>query len=88
NIVKQYVHVPGNPHSLSQNFLTCLAITNDKQLLVASLKGINIYNPIKDNFERISDQVSNTGSKLLNSNFINCITVEGKHIWVGTESGG
>ena len=47
NIVKQYVHVPGNPHSLSQNFLTCLAITNDKQLLVASLKGINIYNPIK-----------------------------------------
>ena len=88
DIVKQYVHVPGNPHSLSQNFLTCLAITNDKQLLVASLKGINIYNPIKDDFERISDQVSNTGSRLLNSNFINCITIEGKHIWVGTESGG
>lgn len=88
NIVKQYVHVPGNPHSLSQNFLSCLAVTNDKQLLAASLKGINVYNPIKDNFERISDQVSNTGSKLLNSNFVNCITVEGKHIWVGTESGG
>ena len=87
-IVKQYMHIPDNPHSLSQNFLTCLAITNDKQLLVASLKGINIYNPIKDNFERISDQASNTGSKLLNSNFINCIIVEGQHIWVGTESGG
>lgn len=87
-IVKQYMHTPDNPHSLSQNFLTCLAITNDKQLLVASLKGINIYNPIKDNFERISDQASNTGSKLLNSNFINCIIVEGQHIWVGTESGG
>lgn len=88
NIVKQYVHIAGNPHSLSQNFLTCLAVTNDKQLLVASLKGINIYNPINDNFERISDRASNTGSKMLNSNFINCITVEGKHIWVGTESGG
>lgn len=88
DIVKQYVHVSGNPHSLSQNFLTCLAVTGDKQLLVASLKGINIYNPIKDNFERISDQASNTGSKLLNSNFINCITVEGKHVWIGTESGG
>ncbi len=88
DIVKQYVHVPGDPHSLSQNFLTCLAVTGDKQLLVASLKGINIYNPIKDNFERISDQASSTGGKLLNSNFINCIAVEGKHIWVGTESGG
>lgn len=86
--MKQYVHASDNPYSLSQNFLTCLAITNDKQLLVASLKGINIYNPIKDNFERISDQASNTGSKLLNSNFINCIIVEGQHIWVGTESGG
>ena len=49
-IVKQYMHTPDNPHSLSQNFLTCLAITNDKQLLVASLKGINIYNPIKGQF--------------------------------------
>ena len=87
DIVKQYEHVPTNPYSLSQNFLTQLAITNDKQLLIASLKGINIYNPIKDNFEHIGDQFSNTGS-LLNSNFINCITVEGKHIWIGTESGG
>ena len=88
NMVKQYVHIPDDPNSLSQNFLTCLAVTNDKQLLIASLKGINVYNPIKDNFERINDQASNTGSRLLNSNFINCITVEGNHIWVGTESGG
>ncbi len=88
NIVKQYRHDPKDRHSLSQNFLSCLAVTNDKQLMVASLKGINIYNPIKDNFDRIGDQYYPTGSNLLNSNFVNCIYIEGKHIWIGTESGG
>lgn len=88
NIVKHYEHIPGDPHSLSQNYLTSLAVTNDSQLLIASLRGINIYNPIKDNFEHISERFSDTGNSLLNSDFINCIIVEDKHIWIGTESGG
>lgn len=86
--VKHYEHIPGNPRSLSQNYLTSLAMTNDNQLLVASLKGINIYNPSEDCFEHIGNGFAPTGTSLLNSDFINCITVEGKHIWVGTESGG
>ena len=40
NVVKQYQHDSTNPYSLSQNYLTDLAITNDKQLLVATLRGI------------------------------------------------
>ncbi|WP_300699884.1 two-component regulator propeller domain-containing protein [Bacteroides sp.] len=88
NIVKHYEHIPDNPYSLSQNFLTSLAVTSDQQLIIATLRGISVYNPLKDNFERISDSFSETGSSLLNSNFVNCITVEGKHIWIGTESGG
>ncbi len=88
NIIKHYEHIADNPHSLSQDFLTGLAVTVDKQLLVASLKGINVYNPIQDDFDHITDQSSGTGYSLLNSNFINCILVEGKHIWLGTESGG
>ncbi|EJX09076.1 two-component system sensor histidine kinase/response regulator, partial [gut metagenome] len=88
NIVKHYSYEANNPHSLSQNFLTSLAITQDKQLIVASLKGINVYNPIQDNFYRIKKHNSNNGHNLLNSDFINCILVEGRHIWIGTESGG
>ncbi|MDO4163083.1 MAG: two-component regulator propeller domain-containing protein [Bacteroides sp.] len=88
DIVKHYEHNPGDPHSLSQNYLTSLAMTNEKQLIIASLKGINIYNPITDNFERIDEQASHKGTRLLNSDFINCINIEGKHIWIGTESGG
>lgn len=88
NGMKQYRHNPSDIHSLSQNYLTDLAITNDKQLIIATLRGINIYNPITDNFERFACDLPNSNSNLLNSNFINCMLTEGDHIWFGTESGG
>lgn len=88
NVVKQYQHDSTNPYSLSQNYLTDLAITNDKQLLVATLRGINIYNPITDDFERIAYDLPGNDSNSLNSNFINCILAEEDHIWFGTETGG
>lgn len=89
DIIKQYQHDPNNPQSLSQNYLTDLAITNNKQLIIATLRGVNIYNPMTDSFERIaSGGLPNTNSNLLNSNFINCILSEGDHIWFGTETGG
>lgn len=88
NVVKHYQHSPVDPHSLSQNYLTDLAITHDKQLIITTLRGINIYNPIMDNFERITCDLPNKGSNLLNSNFINCVLTEEDHIWFGTETGG
>ncbi len=88
NMVKHYEHESDNPHSLSQNFLTALAVSKDKQLLVATLRGVNIYNPITDSFERLTHEKSYTGRNTLNSNFVNCILVDDEHIWFGTETGG
>lgn len=88
NAIKQYQHDTSDPYSLSQNYLTDLAITYDKQLVIATLRGINIYNPMTDNFERIANDLPDNGSNLLNSNFINCILTEEDHIWFGTETGG
>lgn len=88
NVIKQYQHDASDPHSLSQNYLTDLAITHDKQLIIATLRGINIYNPMTDNFERIANDLPDNGSNILNSNFINCILTEEDHIWFGTETGG
>lgn len=85
-VVKEYHHSPQDPNSISHENVTTLAITNDKQLIIGSLGGLNIYNPIKDNFEQIS--INQPQSQLLNSDFINCLLVENNHIWVGTESGG
>lgn len=88
NAIKRYEYNPTDPHSLSQNYLTDLAITNDKQLMIATLRGVNIYNPMTDNFDRIAYNLPNGGVNILNSNFINCILTNGEQIWFGTETGG
>ena len=80
---KHYSHVSSDPSSLSQNFITGLAVTSDKRLIATSLRGINIYNPITDSFERIG-----VDSPLLDSDFINCVKVCGDDVWLGTESAG
>ena len=87
NVVKHYQHSSGNNRSLSQNYLTDLAVTANKQLIISTLKGINIYNPISDDFELITySQTEN--KKLLNSNFVNRLLTDGNRIWLGTETGG
>lgn len=87
DLLKHYQHTNNDHRSLSQNYITDLAITGDKQLIVATLKGANIYNPITDSFEQIAQEGLSTGNKL-NSNFVNCLLVDGNIIWYGTETGG
>ncbi|GHT08734.1 two-component system sensor histidine kinase/response regulator [Bacteroidia bacterium] len=86
-LIKQYHYEKDRESSLSQNYVTDLAITNDKQLIVSTLNGINIYNPITDDFEPVTQDNTLTQSSL-NSNFVNCLLVDGDILWVGTETGG
>ncbi len=85
--LKRYMHDDNNPTSLSQNLITDLAKTADHQLLVATLKGLNFYDPITDNFIRI-DRDEKGMSNTLNCNFINCLLTDRDLIWIGTEAGG
>lgn len=87
DILKRYYYDGNNPRSLTQNFISDLAITAEKQLLVSTLRGINVYNPVTDDFEQILQDSKNPGN-ILNSNFINCMMIDRDIIWIGTESGG
>ena len=73
---KRYAHDPGNPRSLTQNFITGLARTGDGETVAVSLHGVNLFNPVTDDFERIGGEV------------INCIKVNGDQILLGTETTG
>ncbi|MDR0894478.1 MAG: response regulator [Prevotellaceae bacterium] len=86
--LKEYLHHPDQPGSLSQNFPTDMTFTADKQLLIATLRGINIYNPGTDDFDHLTTMPPGSGQTGLNSNFVNCLLVIGETIWIGTESGG
>ncbi|MDL2222416.1 hybrid sensor histidine kinase/response regulator, partial [Parabacteroides sp. OttesenSCG-928-N08] len=86
-ILKAYHHQREEPRTISQNYITDIVVTQDKQLIAATLQGINIYNPMSDDFERISQERHPTGSSL-SSNFINCMLVDNEIIWIGSETGG
>lgn len=82
---KHYGHDPSDPHSISQNYISALALAPDKRLIAASLKGFNVFDPIDDSFDRVS---SDSDPSVLDSDFINCLQVYGGDIWMGTESAG
>lgn len=81
----RYVYEAGNANSISQNMITALEMTNDGTLVVATLKGFDFLNPKTGYIERISHSLNESE---LNSDFVNCLLIEGKNLWVGTEAGG
>ena len=85
--IRSYFHNEADPHSITQNFITNIYITSDHQVLVSTLNGLNLYNPISDCFTSIvQDEKENL--KTLNCNFIHCVLCDGSTIWIGTEAGG
>ncbi len=87
NIAKMYVHNEADTMSISQNYVNTLAVSPDKRLIAGTLQGLNVYNQINDNFERIHQSYPEQPGSI-NNNFINKIYVDGERIWIGTEGCG
>lgn len=86
NAIKWY-NYHGTSRSLTQNHITGLVVTDEKQLLICTLRGMNVYNPVTDDFEQIMLDPKNINN-YLSSNFIDCVLVDKDVIWIGTETGG
>ena len=80
---KLYVHSDTDTRSISQNFITDISEMSTGQMVFATLKGLNIYDPITDTFERLAQDDSKPNS--LSCNFVNCLLRDGETLWVGTE---
>lgn len=90
-LTDQYRHYrsnPSDPRSLTQNFVTGLVQTRDGQMVVSTLKGVNIYEPVTDDFTRVNSSSSGFRGSILGSDFVNCIREYDGQIWIGTESAG
>lgn len=51
--ISHYVHYPNNLNALSGSAIYCIYVFNKDSLLIASEKGIDIYQPDKDTFSNI-----------------------------------
>lgn len=87
---KSYYYRADDVHSLSQNYITSIAVTANDLLLVGTLWGINVYDPAQDAFDRIQHDDNSWNVFNLNSNFINTLYADGQDgiVWIGTETGG
>ena len=71
-------------HSLSHEFLSCIALTPDNTLLVGSLCGVNIYDDKTDSFTAWTQ----ASTPPLKNDFVHNLLVDKGLIYVGTEAGG
>lgn len=87
DVLKGYRSQSDNPHSLSHDYVSELILTDTKQLIAGTLRGINIYNASSDDFDQIDAEHASDANGL-NSNFINTIYCDRGILWLGTETGG
>ncbi|MBQ8655752.1 MAG: helix-turn-helix domain-containing protein [Prevotella sp.] len=82
--LKEYRHTD-DPHSLSHQHVSCLAVTADNHLLVGTLSGISILDEQTGTFERWN---SCSSPVPMSSDFVHCVLMREGQLWVGTETGG
>ena len=87
DVLKVYRNQTAAPRSLSHDYVSDLVLTDNKQLVAGTLKGINVYNSLTDGFDHITEENEIT-RKGLNSNFINSIFFGDGILWIGSETGG
>lgn len=71
--------------SLSHDFVSCMAMTPDKTLLVGTLGGVDLLMPDGQHFEHWN---TSTSPLPLGSNFVSCIHQNDGCLWIGTETAG
>lgn len=84
---KRYLSEGGKPETLSHDHITDFAITKNQELIIATRKGLNFYDPSFDGFVRLG-YIGNTSERTISSNFINCLYSDGSVVWIGTELSG
>ena len=79
-------HEPDNPNSLSTSWVNCLYITGDGRMLVGTERGVNVYDPEKENFKMLS--AVNDTRNLLGNLRVRCFCEDSKGmLWIGTLDG-
>ena len=87
----QYVchrHAESDSHSLPNNEITGLCISQDNEIVVATLGGVSIYNPVSHSFDNYRARANDYGNQILPGEIVRSIATRGRQIWVGLEAEG
>ena len=83
-----YRHSESDRHSLSNNEITGLCLSPDGEVVVGTLGGVSIYNPVGHNFDTYGARTNDYGNQILPGDIVRNIATRGRQIWVGLEAEG
>ena len=83
-----FQHSDADPHSLPNNEITSLCLTEDNEIVIGTLGGVSIYNPARHSFDTYSSRANDYGNQILPGEIVRSIATRGRQIWVGLEAEG
>ena len=85
---QHFAHSESNRHSLPNNEITGLCLSPDGELIIGTLGGVSIYNPVNHSFNNYGARTNDYGNQILPGEIVRGITTRGRQIWVGLEAEG
>ena len=79
-----YRHSDADSHSIPNNEITGLCSTPENEIVIGTLGGVGIYNPVSHTF----DTYGSRGNQILPGEIVRSIATRGRQIWVGLEAEG
>lgn len=71
--------------SLSNDEISSLCISDEGKIVVGTLGGVDIYDPVSDSFTEYSSRANTFGNKVLPGSIVRCIESYMNKLWVGLE---
>lgn len=85
--IKNYRHIPGNPQSISSNFIRSLALDSQNRLWIGTFNDLSIYHEGHDSFVSYGSSPVESGS--LSQSSVRSIFMDSQGgMWLGTYFGG
>ncbi|MBO7118604.1 MAG: helix-turn-helix domain-containing protein [Bacteroidales bacterium] len=83
-----YLHTESDRHSLPNNEVTGLCLSPENEIVVGTLGGVCIYNPVSRSFNTYGSRTNDYGNQILPGEIVRSIATRNRQIWVGLEAEG
>ena len=83
-----YLHSESDHHSIPNNEITGLCATPENEIVIGTVGGVCIYNPVSHSFDTYGSRTHDDGYQVLPGEIVRGIAARGRQIWVGLEAEG